>query len=323
MLLVEQEDLPGVHSSGRNAAMVREWVEDPEIRALVGEGAGFLRRGTLAEFHRTGSVLLGLGDEDVSRRVPPAAGFGLWCPDDGVVDVNGLLHAYLRGQTIRYGTRVLKWRRAGDEIEVETSQGSIRTGLLVNAAGAWAGEIGDIPMTPMNRHLFFTPPVEVVDRNWPFVWDIPGGFYFRQESGGLLLCTCDEVPAAPGECRLDGVPVEQLAELTCKYLPGLDALSIKNSWVGQRTFAPDSKFVIGHDARCPLLFHVAGLGGHGVGASWSIGRLAAERILQGSTEPGAVFAPARLLESLTLRADREHHETGEANRAGLHSVEQL
>jgi D-arginine dehydrogenase len=295
VLLVEQEDLPGVHSSGRNAAMIRERVDDPDLSPLVRDGAAFLRRGELAEFRRTGSMLLGLGQEDVSRRVPPAVGRGLWCPDDGVVDVNGLLHAYLRGLTVRYGTRVLRWRRAGDAVEVETSQGRIRCGLLVNAAGPWAGELGDIPLTPMNRHLFFTPPLEAADHDWPFVWDIPAGFYFRPESGGLLLCACDEQPAAPGDYSAGSAPVEQLAELTRRHLPGFGDVAIRDTWVGQRTFAGDRKFVIGHDPRCPLLFHVAGLGGHGVTASWAVGRLAAARILQGSTASDAVFSAARLL----------------------------
>ena len=295
ILLMEQEDLPGVHSSGRNAAMIRQHVEDAAIRPLMQEGAAFLRRGELAEFRQTGSVLLGLGDADVTRWVPPAVGCGQWCPTDGVVDVSGLLHAYLRGQTVRYGARVLGWHSVKAAVEVETSRGLLRCGLLVNAAGPWAGRIGDLPLTPMNRHLFFTPPTAAVDRAWPFVWHLADGFYFRPESGGLLLCTCDETPAEAGDYDLRRAPLETLAELAHRHLPGLGELAIRQVTVGQRTFARDRQFVIGHDPRHSRLFHVAGLGGHGVTASWAVGHLAAQRILEGSTAPDAVFSPAHQL----------------------------
>jgi D-arginine dehydrogenase len=310
VVVVEQEDLPGAHSSGRNAAMVRERVEEPEVAALVREGAAFLREQRLAEFRRTGSVLLGMGDMDVSLRVPVATGRGLWCPGDGIVDVNGLLHAYLRGQDVRYGTRVRSWRAAERAVEVDTPRGTIRCRLLVNAAGPWAGELGGLPVTPMNRHLFFTPPMAAVDPAWPFVWDIPDGFYFRPESGGLLLSACDESPAVPGDYRTGNAPLERLADLSRRVLPGLGEFAIRETWVGQRVFAPDRQIVIGHDSRCRSLFHVAALGGHGVTASWAVGRLAAERIVRGHTEPTSPFSPARLLAQPTAPAERPQARSG-------------
>ncbi|MCP4592887.1 MAG: FAD-binding oxidoreductase [bacterium] len=296
VVIVEREDLPGVHSSGRNAAMIRGYVENPRVGELVREGAEFVRTGELAEFRASGSVLLGLGEEEVAPRVPPAVGRGLWCPNDGVVDVSGLLHGYLREQDVRYGTRVLGWRRAGERLEVDTTRGRLSCRLLVNAAGPWAGEVGDLPLTPLNRHLCVTPPSDALDPDWPFVWDIPGGFYFRPESGGLLLCACNEHAASPGDYDACEPPLEALALHAQRVLPGFSDLRVKECWAGQRTFAPDREFVIGHDSRCGQLIHVAGLGGQGVGGSWAVGRLAAERILEGRTAPNAVFCAHRLMD---------------------------
>jgi glycine/D-amino acid oxidase-like deaminating enzyme len=66
------------------------------------------------------------------------------------------------------------------------------------------------------------------------------------------------------------------------------------SWVGQRTFAPDRRFVVGFDPRDDRVFHVAALGGHGVTVSPAIGALAANLLLHPKHRPTNPFDPARL-----------------------------
>ena len=295
MLVVEQEAVPGAHSSGRNAAIVRERPEDPALAGLMREGAIALREGRLAGFDRRGLMLLGLGESEVAPHCPPAHGRGLWCPDDGTVDVAGLLQTYLAGVAVRYDTAVLGWTNLGDRLCVETTRGEIVCGRLVNAAGPWAGTLGDLPLTPLNRHLFVTTPLPSADPHWPTVWDCRQGFYFRPESGGLLLCVCDETPAEPGDYREDARRLDELAHKVATLQPGLGSLSIARSWVGQRTFAADRRFVIGVDPREKRVFHVAGLGGHGVTASYAVGRAAALLLSGGACAEADGFTPARLM----------------------------
>ncbi len=285
ILIVEQEPVPGAHSSGRNAAIVRTQVNDPGTSQLLEEGATALRSGQLATFHRRGLMLLGAGDTDVTPLCARARGRGLWCHNDGTVDVAGLLRTYLNAANVRFQTKVLAWTHTPRALVVDTSRGPIRCSLLVNAAGPWAGTLGDLPLQPMNRHLFVTTPMDWVDADWPCVWDEEGGLYFRPESGGLLLSACDETPAAPGDYREDPATLDQLAQKVQALQPDLGALSIQSSWVGQRVFAPDRQFVIGFDHRDHRLFHVAALGGHGVTASYAIGRLATELIAQHHAPP--------------------------------------
>lgn len=295
IILVDMEATPGEHSSGRNASYIRERMERAPLQPLATEGAAVLRKGELAEYLRCGALLVGLGDEDVGKHVPKARGKALWCPDDGVLDVAALLQRYLAGQQVRCNTKVNRWSRRGEGLVVETNQGDITCRLLVNAAGPWAGVLGDLPLTPMNRHLFTTPPMDWVDPNWPFVWDVEGGIYFRPESGGLLLSACDEQAAEPGDYSENPDVLESLAEKFERLQPGLADLSIQRSWVGQRTFAPDRLFVIGFDPRDDRLFHVAGLGGHGVTTSYAVGRIATELILGKTNEFKTLFSPARLV----------------------------
>ena len=57
------------------------------------------------------------------------------------------------------------------------------------------------------------------------------------------------------------------------------AISIQSVKSGLRTMAPDGRFVVGEDPRLKGFFWVAGLGGHGVTASFSVGDLASDLIL--------------------------------------------
>jgi glycine/D-amino acid oxidase-like deaminating enzyme len=294
VLIVEKEATAGAHSTGRNAALVREYMENPALQELAREGASFLRAGRLARFEACGAVLLGLGDRELGQWVSGGRGRGMWCPQDGIVDVAGLLQSYLAGQQVSYNTEVLGWRRAGRKLIVSTNCGEITCGVLVNAAGPWAGILGGLPLTPMNRHIFVSPPLPWVDPGWPFVWDVPNGYYFRPESGGLLLSPCDETPAEPGDYTEDPARLEELAEKLMSKQPGLGELAIQSSWVGQRTFAPDREFVIGFDPRDDRVFHVAALGGHGITVSYAAGRLAAMLLIDQASRRRNRFHPDRL-----------------------------
>jgi len=339
ILILEQERIAGVHSSGRNAAMVRQVVSDPAVAALTREGAAFLRhlpadwRVSVA-FEQNGSLLLGSGEvwhglardaerarqkmgieiecwsrERVEGHVPVLKGAdfegAVWCPTDGVIDIHALLLGYLRAATalgaqIRYGCPV-----RGIEVEngrvagVRTEAGLIRTEAVINAAGAWAGVIGGLagasamPLRPCRRHLFVTAPLPWVDRKWPFVWDITQDIYFRPESGGLLLCPCDQDEMAPGIPPADNSVRELLAEKVSRHLPGIADVAIKRYWAGFRTLSGDGRFVIGWDPKVRGFFWVAGLGGHGVTASSAVGALAARLIL--SQDGAEEFSPQRFV----------------------------
>ena len=177
IVILEQESIPGFHSSGRNAAMVRQCVPDPDLATLTRDGAAFLRAlpGGWHEpvaFKQNGSLLLGAGpswlklqkDAEIGRRlgidvefwtaeqakrhVPVLKGAefegAVWCASDGVVDIHALLSGYLKltagkGGRVRYGTRVRSVRiGGGGDVEIAIDGGAIRAKTLINAAGAWA-----------------------------------------------------------------------------------------------------------------------------------------------------------------------------------------
>jgi D-arginine dehydrogenase len=184
VLVLEQESIPGFHASGRNAAMLRQCVAEPDLTKLALDGAAFIRH--LPDdwpepvlFKNNGSLLLGSGagwdklkrDGDIGRSVgiPGIAEWSpqeaarhvpllseaefdgaLWCASDGVVDIHALLSGYLkfavsRGATVRYNAALLAVRvRPGADIELDTVDGVVSCKVLVNASGAWANAVAQM-----------------------------------------------------------------------------------------------------------------------------------------------------------------------------------
>ena len=179
ILLLEQETIPGFHSSGRNAAMIRQCVPDPDLLALTRDGSRFLRNLPAdwpepVQFKQNGSLLLGSGDgwvklqcdaelgrslgvemelwtpEQAKRRVPALkeAEFdgAAWCGSDGVLDIHALLSGYLKaasakGTRIRYGSAAQSIDSGADGLTVVVNGESIRAKVVVNASGAWANAV--------------------------------------------------------------------------------------------------------------------------------------------------------------------------------------
>ena len=125
----------------------------------------------------------------------------------------------------------------------------------------------------------------------PFVWHEDDGVYFRPESGGVLMSPCDVEAHPVADPQYDDRQRDVLAERIDSTFGALGEWRIGNGWACLRSFAPDQRFVIGADPHVAGLYWVAGLGGHGVTASWAVGRLAA-RVILGQEDPGP-FDPGR------------------------------
>jgi D-arginine dehydrogenase len=178
IVIVEQEARPGLHSSGRNAALGRQVVTDPAIATLAIEGMRFMAvpppgLASHEYLRQSGSLILARGTEAAALRaalpalrtkglvarwldraaceqlVPVIGGGtfegGVHCPQDGVVDIAALLDAYLRasGARLLLGRRVTGVESSGGRVVGVTTDHDerIETPAVVNAAGAWAASV--------------------------------------------------------------------------------------------------------------------------------------------------------------------------------------
>ena len=230
-------------------------------------------------------------------------------PDEGVLDIHSILQGFLRGACgkgaeLRLACEVTSLQiRNGRVLGLETTDGFIEAAQIVMAGGGWASALPTaagypMPLVPYRRHLLITEPLRQVNPRWPVVWVVGDEFYFRPESGGLLMSGCDAVKVTPeqGETA-DPAELERIAAKATRWLPSFAEAGIARAWAGMRTFAPDERFVIGLDPRLQGLYWVAGLGGHGITCAPTVGTIAADWILEGgSSHPlAAVLAPDRLV----------------------------
>ena len=250
--------------------------------------------------------------ERVYDSIPALAhglGMATWKANDGVMDIHAILQGFLQG-AVRSGAefcadvQFLGLRTQNGRVTgMETGDGFMEASKVVVANGAWAsvaetfGGYG-LPFVPYRRHLLVTEASPLINLRQPVVWIAGEEFYFRPESGGLLVCGCDATAVTPEQGEItDPVQLERIAAKVSRWIPRFSDTRVVKAWAGMRTFVPDDEFVIGADPRIKGLYWVAGLGGHGIVCAPLVGRLAADWIVDGGSEhpAAAAFSPERLI----------------------------
>lgn len=193
---------------------------------------------------------------------------GIYEPDDGHVDptsaVNAMAHAARgRGLEIRRYCPVTGIRREGDWI-IETPQGPLSAKHIVNAAGTWGFEIGEmmginVPSVPVLHQYLVTDRIEAVAAQsceLPIIRDPEESWYVRQERDGLILGPYEtdanvwSPDRVPPEFGADLMPadldrIEHIVEAAMARVPALADGGIKTVINGPITFSPDANPLIG------------------------------------------------------------------------------
>jgi len=333
VLLLERESQPGYHTTGRSAALFTETYGNAVMRALTRASRSFLLRpppgfasvplltprGTLLVARAdqmaalqqafdecsalVDNLVLWTGDEVRSRIAcfaPEQVAAGLLEPDAMDIDVHALHQGFLRGLRARGGglhcsAEVRALAHDGRLWSVDTSAGRFAAPLLVNAAGAWADEIGRlaaaalIGLVPKRRTaITFDPPAGVPVDHWPAVIDIDEQWYFKPEAGRILASPADETPSPPCDAQPEeydvAVLVDRLGGATTLAVPRIHA-----RWAGLRSFVADKTLVAGFDGSAPGFFWLAGQGGYGIQTAPAAARAAAA-LLRGVDLPDDIAA---------------------------------
>ena len=315
VLVLEAEDAPGYHSTGRSAAFWEECYGGPGIVPLTLPSGGYLREHGF--LRKRGALYVGRGEDsselnEFERRF---AGTGVtiervdgaralahapilrdhWC--DAIfeeacadIDVAGLHQHYLRalkaaGVALQCRARVVRIQNEGGEWQVFTSDGAAyHTANVINASGAWADVIAKLAdaqplgITPFRRTVAqLRGEVDAPD-DMPLVLDIAGSFYFKSDNGRIWLSPHDETPTTP----CDAAPEEIDVALAIDAFENATAWRIKaveRKWAGLRSFAPDRLPIYGADPQLPGFHWFAGQGGFGIQTAPAAARLMAQLTL--------------------------------------------
>jgi D-hydroxyproline dehydrogenase subunit beta len=227
----------------------------------------------------------------------PRVTAGIYYPEDAqlqpVLAATALLAAVrARGGEVRSGVQVTGVRRTGQAITaVETDDGVIPCGAVVNACGPWAGQFAGsagapITVLPRRGMILVTAPLpqcikhKVYDAD--YVGAVGSGEAELQTSTVVESTRAGTVLIGSSRERIgfdDTVRLAVLRELAAKAValfPFLGDVPVVRAYGGFRPYAPDHLPVIGEDPRLPGLWHATGHQGAGIGLAASTGRLLAE-----------------------------------------------
>lgn len=315
--LLERENHPGYHTTGRSAAMFTETYGPAPIRALTRASRAFYEnppdgfvaapiltpRGVLltAEPDRadlipdvlvTGATRA-LTPAEAEAQVPVLRGERLAGavaePDARAIDVDTLLQGYLRGFKARGGTLVCDApvtgiTRTETEWRVSTPKAVFAADVIVNAAGAWGdvvaalAGIAPVGLVPKRRTaILIDAPSD--PQAWPMVIDIAEAWYLKPDAGLLLASPADETPVEPQDAQPDEMDVAICVD-RIETATRLQVRRIRHKWAGLRSFVDDGVPVAGFDRHVPGFFWLVGQGGYGIQTAGALSRLAAALILR-------------------------------------------
>ncbi|HMK72969.1 MAG TPA: FAD-binding oxidoreductase [Myxococcaceae bacterium] len=215
---------------------------------------------------------------------------GSFSASDGFLRPTEIQRGY-REAAGRLGVRFLTGsvqglRRAGARIlAVETAGEALPCGEVVNAAGAWAGEVarlagGEVPVTPLRRQLAVSEPTSALPASMPMTI-FPDGFHLRVRDGRVLLLQPSPPAPDPFDVSVDPRWVDSVLATARERLPCLRSLGIASAHAGLYEMTPDEHALLGPAPFAENLFLVAGSSGHGVMHAPALGQLAAEMLVGG------------------------------------------
>jgi D-arginine dehydrogenase len=315
VIVLEAEDAPGRHSTGRSAAIFIANYGNAAVRAANAASQGELAEppDDLAEtslLTPRGELLIATAEEveRFEQHMAGAAATEEISPDEAVrrfpilkrerivracydstaedIDVDRLLQGYLRllrrhGGRLVTEARATQMTRSDGAWRVTSPAGTFEAPIVVNAAGAWADAtaelagLGRLGLTPLRRSAAILPAPEGRDVTRWPAVCSMSETWYAKPEAGKLMVSPADEDPVDPH---DAWPDDMvLAEGLDRYEQAVTVpvTRVERSWAGLRTFAPDRTPVVGFDPAAEGFFWLAGQGGYGIQTAPALSRLAA------------------------------------------------
>lgn len=231
---------------------------------------------------------------------------GFYVKEDGRVNPVDVTMALARGArqqgaTILEGvaaTGILK--KNGAVAGVRTNYGDIQAEYVVNCAGMWARQFGEmagvnIPNQAAEHYYLITEELKDLPPNMPVLEDPSHYGYYREEVGGIMVglfepvCAPWNINRIPNDFSFGEIPPDwermtPFLEKAMSRVPITLELGIKKFFCGPESFTPDLKPIIGEAPELRNYFVAAGLNSIGILTGGGVGRMMAHWIINGTPD---------------------------------------
>ncbi len=186
------------------------------------------------------------------------------------------------GATIYTDTEVTDIIVENEKVKgLQTNQGDIKTGIVVDAAGAWSADVAmmaglKIPTRPHGEDAAVTEPVMYL----PYFPSIPGAYGRQTKSGQILLgddIFPEQVSGYSIETSLDFLP--RISGYLLQMFPSFANINIQRHWAGTQDITPDYLPILGKVDEVAGLILACGFT-CGFCISQAVGELVADIILE-------------------------------------------
>jgi len=261
-----------------------------------------------ASFMRTRGIECNEIPVEKAKTLWPEAKFddviaAFYTPEDGRANPVDLTMSLARGAKMG-GAKIIEGvsvtgvlQEQGKAIGVTTALGNIKADYVVNCAGMWARQFGELagvslPLQAAEHYYLITDDMAGMHRDLPILEDPDSYAYYREEVGSLMIGLFEPVAKAwnlkeiPehfsfGEIEPDWERMEPFLEQAYQRVPAARELGIRKFFCGPESFTPDLSPLVGETTELKNYFVACGLNSLGILSAGGIGRLLAKWIVDG------------------------------------------
>jgi len=231
---------------------------------------------------------------------------GFYTATDGRINPVDVTMALAKGARLK-GVKVFQntpvkdvLTRNGEVTGVRTEQGDIRSEFVVNCAGMWARQLGElsgvsIPNQAAEHYYLITDEIKDIPANLPILEDPSLHAYYREETGGMMIglfepdCVPWKVSGIPDDFSFAEIPPDwdrltPFLERAMSRVPVSMETGIRKFFCGPESFTPDLSPIIGEAPELRNYFVAAGLNSVGIITAGGLGRVVAHWILNGKPD---------------------------------------
>jgi 4-methylaminobutanoate oxidase (formaldehyde-forming) len=224
-------------------------------------------------------------------------------PTDGQVNPSDITQSLAKGARMQ-GVRIVEdctvtgiELRTGRVVAVLTDQGRIECEVVVNCAGQWARDVGqmvgaNVPLVSVQHQYLITEAIPGISRGLPTLRDPDRLTYYKEDVGGLVMGGYEPNPKP---WAVDGFPegfnfrllqpdwdhFQPIMELAMARVPALETAGIKELVNGPESFTPDGNFILGPAPGLHGFYVGAGFNAFGIASGGGAGKMLAEWIVGG------------------------------------------